>query len=278
MRSYLLPFIMNRAVYSNAGEHKTILDLAIKAYAKEVQGTSKTDGIIDPSFADALISHLKMFIFAGHDTTASTLSFIYHMLHLHPETLAKMREEHDAVMGTDRTEAAQKIRESPQLLNQLPYTLACIKETLRLCPPAGSVRQGQPGFFLTHPESGVKYPTENFMLFSCSTAVHRMAEFWPRPDDFVPERFLAREGDPMYVMKNTFRAFELGPRNCIGQELARQEMICVLALTIRDFDVQSVYPEDGPRMFGDLAYQLLSPGDVTNHPNLGMPVRVKIRE
>jgi cytochrome P450 len=276
MRSYLLPFINDRSRYSTTGNHKTILDLAIKAYANEVKSSDSSE--IDPNFAEMVIEQLKMFIFAGHDTSASALCFAYHMLWTNPETLAKMREEHDAVLGPDRFEATKKIKESPQLLNQLPYTLACIKETLRLYPPVGTVREGRAGFYLVQPDTGFKYPTDGFMLFGCSTAEHRMPEYWPRPDDFVPERWLAREGEPLHVRKNAFRPFELGPRNCIGQELAVLELKTILALTIRDLDVESVYPEDGEKMLGQAAFQVMAPGDVTGHPSQGMPVKVSIRK
>jgi cytochrome P450 len=189
----------------------------------------------------------------------------------------KIREEHDVVLGVDLAKAATKIKSSPQLLNQLPYTSGVIKEVLRLFPPVGTVRQSNSNLFLTQPETGICYPTDGFMIFGCSTAGQRNGAFWERPDDFVPERWLAREGDPLHVRKNAYRPFELGPRNCIGQELAQQELRAILALTVREFDVKSALPEDGKRVLGELAYQVMRPGDLTSHPVDGMPVRIEIR-
>jgi hypothetical protein len=277
MKNYLLPHIW-RAIseHGKIEGHKTVTNLAINAYLDEVKPSSSPDRI-DPQFISTAIAQMKMFIFAGHDTTASTLSFAYHLLWKNPATLATLRAEHDDVLGSDLAKTAANITASPQLLNKLPYTSAVIKETLRLFPPVGTVRKGRQDFFLIHPDTGTRYPTEGFMLFGCSIAEHRNAAFWLRPDDFVPQRWLVGEGDPMRVRKNAFRPFELGPRNCIGQELAQLELRAILALTVRELDVQSMYSETGGRVLGELAYQSMGPGEVTGHPSQGMPVRVKIR-
>jgi hypothetical protein len=115
-------------------------------------------------------------------------------------------------------------------------------------------------------------------LYGCSMAEHRLDAFWPRAAEFVPERWLAREGDPLHVRKNAFRPFELGPRNCIGQELAQLELRVILAMTIREVDVRSVYLADGTMVLGELAYQCMLPGALTGHPKGMMPVTVQLRE
>jgi cytochrome P450 len=277
MKNYLLPHIERGVVECDKFEGpKTINHLAIRSYMSEVQDSSSRCKI-DSHFIDVVIAQMKLLIFAGYETTTSTLAFAYHLLCNNPAVLATMRSEHDAVFGPDPTEAAAKIATSPGLLNQLPYTSAVIKETLRLFPPVGTVRAGQRGFFLTHPDTGTLYPTEGFMLFGCSLAEQRHEEFWPQAAEFVPERWFAREGNPLHVRKNAFRPFELGPRNCIGQELAQLELRMILVLTAREFDIESVLPEDGGRVLGELAYQVMRAGQVTGHPIGGMPVRVTMR-
>jgi cytochrome P450 len=277
MRNYLRPYFnLKSSVQYQSGGSKTITDLAIQAYKKEVKESS-LEGEIDPHFVEMSIAQMKIFIFAGHETTANTLCFLYHLISKHPDTLSKLLAEHDAVLGSDPRKAAENIAESPQLLNKLQYTSAVIKETLRLFPPVGTIRKGNSDFFLTHPETGVRYPTDGFMLFGCSVAEQHDEAYWPRPDDFVPERWMSPEGDPLHVRKNTWRPFELGPRNCIGQELAQIELRAILVLTLREFDVNSVYDENGPRILGDLAFQLMEPGKITGHPNGGMPVKVTMR-
>ncbi|KAJ0124859.1 hypothetical protein J7T55_006202 [Diaporthe amygdali] len=282
MKNYVKPLI-ERGVAEHAQNKsgstgpKTIMSLAIKAYVDEVQGSSGVPGV-DPTFVEIAVSQIKIFMLAGHDTTASTLCFIYHLLNKNQQALETIRAEHDDVFGKETDAVRAKISSNPQLLNQLPFTAAVIKETLRLFPPVGTVRQGSEDFFLTHPDTGIRYPTKGMMIFSCSIASQRTEQFWPRPNEFVPERWFAKEGEPFYVRKNAFRPFELGPRNCIGQELAQLELKAILAMTIRDFDISSIWDKDDPEWFGDQAYQGMLANEITGHPKKYMPVRVVKRD
>jgi cytochrome P450 len=230
-------------------------------------------------FAKIASSHLKMFLFAGHETTASTLSFVYNTLYSRPEKLARIRAEHDAVLGTDLAQTAKRLADDPQLLNQLPYTSACIKETLRLWPPAGTARDGQPNLFLRHPETGKRFPTEGWFLFGCSFAYQRSPKFWPRVSEFLPERWLAEEGDELYVSskRGAYRPFELGPRNCIGQELVQAEIRAILAMTLRDFDIEPQWAEDGPVVLGEKGYQVF-PNNITGSMKDQFPVKIRLRQ
>ncbi|KAJ0117029.1 cytochrome p450 [Diaporthe amygdali] len=282
MKKFLAPLIeedISRLDRGELSEAKTINYLAIKAYRSEVQqsgATSKTQRV-DPKFLDFAISQLKIFIFAGHDTTASTVSFAYSRLYRDAGVLAKTRAEHDQVLGPDPSQAFARLTENPNLLNQMPYTTAVIKETLRLYPPAATARIGAPDGFLTHPDTGKVYPTDGLMLWSTSFATHRMEEYWERPEEFLPERWMTRdESDPLHPRKNAWRPFELGPRNCIGQELAQVEMRAILAMTVRELDIEPAYPADAPEALGEKAYQTMGFGDITGHVKDGFPVRVKI--
>ncbi|KAI3396389.1 hypothetical protein diail_12197 [Diaporthe ilicicola] len=285
MKQCLTPLIEDDISRLDRGEvsgAKTINSLAVKAYRTEVQhsGASAASKAqrVDPRFLEFAISQLKIFIFAGHDTTASTVAFVYSRLYRDAAVLAKTRAEHDQVLGPDPSQAFARLTEHPNLLNQMPYTTAVIKETLRLYPPAATARAGRPGAYLTHPDTGKVYPTEGLMLWSASFATHRMAAYWERPEEFLPERWLTRdEGDPLHPRKNAWRPFELGPRNCIGQELAMGEMRAILAMTVRELDVEPAYPADAPEALGEKAYQTFGFGDITGHVKDGFPVRVKLR-
>lgn len=293
MKKFLTPLIEEDIARLDRGEvsqAKTINYLAIKAFQSEVQQsngsasatttttTSSKTPRVDPKFLDLAISQLKIFIFAGHDTTASTVSFIYSRLYRHADVLARTRAEHDQVLGPDPSQAFARLTESPNLLNQMPYTSAVIKETLRLYPPGATARHGAADGFLTHPATGKVYPTEGLLLWSTSFATHRMEAYWARPDEFLPERWLVRdENDPLHPRKNAWRPFELGPRNCIGQELAQVEMRAILAMTVRDLDIEPAYSAGAPEALGEKAYQAMGFGDITGHVKDGFPVRVKLR-
>ncbi|RKK96927.1 hypothetical protein BFJ71_g7497 [Fusarium oxysporum] len=274
LRSQLQPLIEAQLQNHECNEGpKTVNGLAIRTYIKEYGSEGTSGSTIDSDFLDVTIENLKIFLFAGHDTTASTLCFAYNYLYQHPDVLAKLRVEHDAVLGTDPSDATRRISETPTLLNQLSYTTAIIKETLRLEPPIGSCREGSPTFFLRHPETGQQLPTDGFILFSASKAIHRNSKFWSEPDKFIPERWL----DPV-AHKNAFRPFELGPRGCIGQELALTELRLLLAMTVRELEIVPAYKEKDEVLLGYQAYQAQMPGELTAHPSKGMPVTVCLRK
>ncbi|KAI0387352.1 cytochrome P450 [Hypomontagnella monticulosa] len=280
IRNELVPYIHNTAQnYEKIEGPKTIVALALKSYVNETKDYAAR-GNIPPKFMERVVKHIKIFMFAGHDTTATVLAYIYYLLHKHPDKAAKLYEEHDEVLGTDPAAAADLIKADPTLLNKMPYTIAILRETLRLFPPVGgSIRESPPGHFLTHPKTGVRYPTHGFMMHSSGATLMRDPLYWKDADSFIPERFMVRdENDPLYPPKNAWRPFEMGPRNCIGQELVSVEVRLILALTAREFDFEDAYPEDAPSWMGDKAYQVTNPEiAATAHIKDGLPVRIKVR-
>ena len=274
MKASLQPLIQEMLIGDNEiGGPKTILSLAIGAYKQDANNPKD----LDPTFMDILTANLKVFMLAGHDTTASILSYVYYELSTNPTIREAVRREHDTVFGPDPSQIMEKITATPTLLNQIPYTMAVIKETLRMFAPFGTVRAGNTDVYLTSPETGERFPTEGMMIFGCSIASHRSKDFWVEPERCIPERWLVSEGDPLHPRKNAFRPFELGPRNCIGQELAMLELRMILAMTVRDFDIDTEYAADSPRVLGDFAFQTMEMGQVSSYPKDGMPVRVRIR-
>lgn len=125
------------------------------------------------------------------------------------------------------------------------------------------------------------------MIWLVSCASQRCPDLWPSPDSFIPERWLVKEGDPLFPIKGAWRPFELGPRQCIGIELAMIEMKVIVALMLRSFDFKVAYGELDARdekkglklglrttPDGERAYQTLI---ATAKPVDGMPVRVQRR-
>jgi cytochrome P450 len=107
---------------------KCAIDLALAQHSPQQERQKHTEAQkIDTAFKQIVIDGMKTFLFAGHDTSSSTICYVYHLLELYPEVLAKVIQEHDDVFGKDTSMTADKIKHNPQLLNQLPYTLAVIK-------------------------------------------------------------------------------------------------------------------------------------------------------
>jgi len=268
---------------------KPAIDLAIDEYSNQQRelGLKPRDQGVDNRFKQVAIDQMKTFLFAGHDTSSSTICYIYHLLNLHPEALRKVRDEHDSIFGKDISKASDLLKEDPQLINKLPYTLAVVKETLRLFPAGATVRSGLPSIPIIY--DGATYQTAGFMVWVNQHCISRRADLYPEPDSFIPERFLPFPDNYQDVPKDAWRAFEKGPRSCIGQELAILEMKVFMVLTLREFDVVAAYEEydrlkgrekpgedlGGKRgTFGYRGYQILIG---SAKPVDGMPVRVTRR-
>lgn len=227
---------------------KSIMDLALNAYFSESSGSEITGGM-DSTFKKFAMSQIKLFLFSGHDTTSGSVCYLFYILSLHSSALSRVRDEHDQIFGSSVEKATDLIAQSPFLLNQLPYTTAVIKETLRLYPPVSSTRAGEPGFNVKD-DQGRQFPTDGFLVWANPQVVQRDPAYWPQPDEFVPERWLAPPDSPLHPVKGAWRPFEFGPRNCIGQELAMIEMKVILVLALRRFDIKPAYDELDKRQQG----------------------------
>ncbi|KAL2839010.1 cytochrome P450 [Aspergillus pseudodeflectus] len=117
--------------------------------------------------------------------------YSHYQLLKHPDILANVREEHDEILGTDLTKTATRVRQRPELLTQLPYRLAVIKEALRLFHPADGIRDGDPDVSLCDPDTGIVYPTNGCAIWILHHAVHRNVNYWPYPDSFIPDRWVS---------------------------------------------------------------------------------------
>ena len=159
--------------------------------------------------------------------------------------LSQVRAEVDHVFGAGPSErAATQISQDPFLLNKLPYITATIKESMRLFPAASTTRMGEPCFTITDPRNGLRYPADpNMLIWLVSYACQRDPKFWPRPDEFLLERWLAKEGEELHLTRRAWRPFEYGPRACIGKELSMIELKIVVCLIARSFEIQAVYDE-----------------------------------
>ncbi|KAJ5658226.1 uncharacterized protein N7484_001875 [Penicillium longicatenatum] len=253
---------------------KSIMDLVIADYMR----TRPMEEKLDSEFKEWATRQVRTFLFAGHDSTAATIVYSMYILSKNQDILAKVREEHNAVFGEDISTTAEQLKQSPELINRIPFTTAVIKEVLRLYPPASALREGQPGVELQD-KNGTKYPTEGFLLWILHGSIQRNPNYWPEPHTFIPDRWLVDMDHPLHPPKHAMRAFELGPRDCIGQPLAMLDIKITLVLTLREFDFQDQYaewdrlnPNAGLKtVFGERAYQV-SQG--ASHPVNGMPCRV----
>uniref|UniRef100_A0A2K5M1M4 Cytochrome P450 family 4 subfamily F member 57 n=1 Tax=Cercocebus atys TaxID=9531 RepID=A0A2K5M1M4_CERAT len=165
------------------------------------------------------------FMFAGHDTTASGLSWVLYNLARHPEYQERCRQEVKELL---------KDREPKEIewddLAQLPFLTMCVKESLRLHPPAPFIsRRCTQDTVLP---DGRVIPKGIICMINI-IGVHHNPTVWRDPEVYDPFRF-----DPENSKKRSplaFIPFSAGPRNCIGQVFAMAEMKTVLALLLLHF-------------------------------------------
>jgi sterigmatocystin biosynthesis cytochrome P450 monooxygenase len=224
---------------SKPKQTKSMAELLVDAYLVE---HGDRPGPMEPMFKYLSCAQLRLFLIGGHDTTSSTLVYTYHLLYENPGPLARLRAEHNEVFGEDISKAGARIAADPTLLNKLPYTNACIKETMRIFPPASAMRVGTPGIVLKD-RHGTLYPTAGCNVWSLHLAMHRSPELFKEPRSFIPERWLVGPDHPLYPPKGGYRPFEFGPRSCPGQTLSIMEVTVTLAMTVREFDIHNAYAE-----------------------------------
>jgi cytochrome P450 len=265
-------------VKTDQGRSKSIVSLVLDHYLEEAAAIPCLK-----EFQETTVPQLRLFLFAGHDTTSSTLIWAYHLLSIHPEALSKMKEEHDTVFGTDISKAHSIISQDPHSLNQIPYTNAVIKETLRIYPPSSTFRQGRAGIELVDDDAN-RIPTESCDVWPLALAIQHNPRHWKDEASFIPERWLVGPEDPLYPVKGAYRPFEYGPRNCIGQTSAMLELKIALVMTVREFQISPAYeewdvlhpPKGIKTVDGQRAYQC-DKGAGGVHPADGYPCRVVFR-
>ncbi|PQE22545.1 Cytochrome P450 protein [Rutstroemia sp. NJR-2017a BVV2] len=289
MLEWLRPFILESFKRASSSEAETIVEAAAKETRQNVW-IDKVQASCDESFINAVFYQLMICFFASDDAPTSTIPWLFEYLHRSPESLMKLRAEHDSVFGTNPEAAAKAIREEPELLNKLPYTTAVIKETIRLSPATTTIREGHQNFnfhITGFDERWPEYwPSAGFDLLDSPRTIHTDPNIFPKPHEFIPERYLVADTDPLYPPPNAWRGFQLGQRRCIGQVLAYAELKLVLALATRRFDIEPAWEEwdlmlsqQGKKAKPHLVEgeRLYITGNATSHPKDGAPVHVRAR-
>lgn len=175
------------------------------------------------------------FLMAGHETTASTLSFALYYLTRDPEVLRRARAEVTALWGT-RDDVAPVFED----VVKLRYLRAVLDEALRLWPTApGYQRAARADTML-----GGRYPMrkgEWALVFL--PVLHRDPQIWPDPERFDPDRFAP--GLAKSRPAHAYKPFGTGQRACIGRHFAMHEAVLTLALALQRFDLE---PDPGYRL------------------------------
>jgi cytochrome P450 len=180
----------------------------------------------EPFAFEELVNQVAMLFLAGHETSASALSWACHLLAHSPEIQTRMFDEVVAEWG-DR---------APQHTDMKSLTLTwyVFKETLRLFPPVGFFsREAQQA--CTMRDKAV--PAGASVVVS-PWLIQRHRDIWKDPDAFNPDRYAndaSRES-----LRDGYLPFGMGPRVCLGTAFALQEAVLILSSLVRHFEWRPV--------------------------------------
>ncbi|PWY82364.1 benzoate 4-monooxygenase cytochrome P450 [Aspergillus eucalypticola CBS 122712] len=205
------------------------------------------DGLTD----EELAANASILVIAGSETTATLLSGLTYWLLQHPKEMEKVKFEVRSVMKTEEDITVNNATA------KLPYMLACIDEAFRMYPPvAGHLQRYIPdqpteisGYLLPKEASPTqKSEINNANTFQTRVSVHQSAAYWSslnfyKPEEFIPERWLPEsKNDPSspfyHDNREILQPFSIGPRNCIGRNLAYAEMRVIFARVLWNFDIE----------------------------------------
>ncbi len=166
-------------------------------------------------------ANIVTFIGAGHETTASALTWSLYLLSQHPDWRAAVEAEVD--------EALAASIDAPGAIDRLVRTRATFEEALRLYPPAATLSREAIG-----PDeiNGRPIRAGDTVIVS-PWVLHRHTTLWERPDEFAPERFMP--GRREAIDRFAYLPFGAGPRVCIGMGFAMREGVIILATLLRHF-------------------------------------------
>ncbi|OCH88532.1 cytochrome P450 monooxygenase [Obba rivulosa] len=173
-------------------------------------------------------------LIAGRDSTAGTLSFLVYLLSQHPDILKRLRAEVMLQVGPTRSPEYSDFRD-------MKFLRACINETLRLFPPVpANMRSPNQATTLPPTEPGGKpfYVPAGVTVVYSDMLIHRRKDLWgPDADQFDPDRFLD-ERLHKYLTPNPFIfvPFNAGPRICLGQQFAYNEISFFITRLLQAFD------------------------------------------
>ena len=206
----------------------------------------------EPAFSEIeVLDEVIEMLMASHETTGATLAWAFYMLGRNPSARDRLEREIDDVLG-ERPVAMPDY-------DRLAYTRAVLDETLRLATPSYYIGRRAVADCVV---GGYAIP-EGTNAQLCCYASHRDARYFPDPERFLPERWLAPQPErPKYA----YMPFGAGSRGCVGETFARMSAVCALAAVTQKWRLEAVSNEP-PALSTMAGYFLRN----------GLPVRVLAR-
>lgn len=186
-----------------------------------------SDADTGDTFDDAqLRDEVMTLLLAGHETTATSLAWTFHLLEQHPEVEARLHAEVDAALGGRLPTVAD--------LPRLRYVGCVFEEAMRLYPPIWAIPRVP---LEDDVVDGFRIPKGDIVIL-VPYVTHRHPDFWPEPERFDPTRFLPENSKdrPRWA----YLPFGGGQRQCIGNNFAMMEAQLILTLVAQRFRLRGV--------------------------------------
>lgn len=213
---------IDRIVYNVAEERRGKQDTYEDLLAMLLQARDADTG--EGMSAKQLRDEIVTIFFAGHETTALTLTWTFHELFRNPQVERKLRAEVDRVLG-DRVPTVADLKD-------LTYTRMVLDEALRRYPAAWVFIRSSVAEDVI---DGYRIPPDVDVLLS-PYVTHHLPEYWDDPDEFRPERFDPAQDSSRHPM--AYYPFGGGPRLCIGRDFALMEASLLLPMILQRFELQ----------------------------------------
>ncbi len=239
-------------------EKHELTDVDILSVALESGGFSEEN----------LIDQLMTFLAAGHETTASAMTWAIYMMCLHPDMQTRLREEIRETLPSVDEEATI----ASQIVDNMPYLNAVCNEVLRYYPPVPATIRNA-----AHDTSILgNFVPKGTRVMLIPWATNKQESLWgPDAAKFNPERWIPSEKNPHSAnggaqSNYAMLTFLHGPRSCMGQAFAKGEFACLLAAWIGRFEFRL---NDEAELDES---KLLIKGGITTRPAKGLYVKIKI--
>jgi len=218
--------ILDDAVEKMIEKRLSEIDKGIEKNDLLNQLLSKDDnGAFQLSMKD-VTDNVKTFLFAGHDTTASSIAWTIYLVTKNSNVYQSLMDEIDEYLED----------QSPFLydtLEKMNYLNAVVKESLRLYPSAAFSRR----FTCQTEVAGHTFPAGMEIMF-IPQLIHLSDKYWKNPLEFRPERWL--KGEVENINQAAYLPFSSGPRNCVGSKLALLEIRVIICRLLQEFKLTFV--------------------------------------
>jgi len=189
---------------------------------------ARDDRTGQPFDFDELVNQVAMLFLAGHETSASALTWACYLLAHASQIQQRAHDEVVAHLGEREPQ--------PSDMKQLTLTWNVFRETLRLFPPVG--------FFARESARACpmrdKQVRQGASIIISPWLIQRHREWWANPDAFDPDRYTRDEAESKESLKKAYLPFGMGPRVCLGAAFAQQEAVLILSSLMRQFRLEPV--------------------------------------